>query len=189
MTQRNKLVFTGKVVLLKPLSVGDVTSEYVAWLNDPEVNQFLETRFKKHTLVSQRAFVKRFDQKTKFLWGIFDSKTRKHIGTITLYEIHPVHKYANYGYLIGDKQYWGTGAVQEAIALVFDFAFLKLGVHSISTGAYAPNVSSIFNYKKMGLRPEGIRKERLLLQGKFVDDVLYGITKDEWISHRENIAS
>ena len=175
----------GKRVVLRHLEPKDVTKEYVSWLNDPEVNQFLETRFVKSTVSTQQKFVESFDNKRRFLWGIFDKKTDKHIGSITLYEIHQVHKHADYGYLIGDKEYWGTGAVQEAIALVFDFAFLKMGIHSISTGGYAPNVSSIFNYKKMGLRSEGIRREYLLLEGKFVDNVLYGITKDEWIAHRK----
>lgn len=188
MTTADRLVFEGKRVLLKPLSWRDVTREYVSWLNDPEVNEFLEARFKKHTLASQKAYVKGFDQKTKFLWGIFDRKTKKHIGVITLYDIHPVHKYANYGYLIGNKQYWGTGAVQEAIALVFDFAFLKLAIHSISTGAYAPNIASVFNYKKMGLSYQGTFKERLWYKGAFVDQVWYGITRDEWMALRKKLA-
>ena len=186
-TRPRSLILKGKKIVLRPLFPRDVSATWVSWLNDPEVNEFLEARFRKSTMESERAFAKSFDQKTRFLWGIFDKKTGKHIGTITLYDIHPAHKYANYGYLIGNKKYWGTGAVQEAIALVFDFAFLKSSVHSISTGAYAPNVASVFNYKKMGLRPEGVRKEHLLLKGKFVDEVLYGITKKEWVAYRRRL--
>lgn len=181
-------MFEGRQTQLKPLFPEDVTQEYVSWLKDPGVNEFLEARFKKHTLATQRAYVRGFDQKTKFLWGIFDKKTKKHIGVITLYDIHPMHKYANYGYLIGNKKYWGTGAAQEAIALVFDFAFLKLRIRSISTGAYAPNVASVFNYKKMGLSYQGTFKERLLYKGAFVDQVWYGITRDEWLSRRKKLA-
>jgi [ribosomal protein S5]-alanine N-acetyltransferase len=40
--------------LLKPELV---TQDYVSWLNDPEVNQYLESRFVTHTLESSRNFV------------------------------------------------------------------------------------------------------------------------------------
>ncbi|MBR4820433.1 GNAT family N-acetyltransferase, partial [bacterium] len=48
------------------------------------------------------------------------------IGSINSY-----HKYADVGFLIGEKDYWGKGIATEAIKLATDFAFNTLGLQTI----------------------------------------------------------
>ena len=60
-------------LLLKELSLDDITDRYISWLNDPVVNQFLESRFVKHTYKSNQKFIKEIDQDPyTVLFGIFD---------------------------------------------------------------------------------------------------------------------
>ncbi len=44
----NKLI--GKKYSLSPLTQDDITEEYIAWLNDPIVNKFLEVRHVNQTI-------------------------------------------------------------------------------------------------------------------------------------------
>lgn len=46
---------------LRPLDETGVTDRYVAWLNDPDVNRFVEARFTPQAHDSVRAFVRSFD--------------------------------------------------------------------------------------------------------------------------------
>jgi hypothetical protein len=50
--------WTSADVELFPLRSEHVTQRYVDWLNDPEVNRFLESRFQHHTLESTQGFVR-----------------------------------------------------------------------------------------------------------------------------------
>ena len=43
-------------LILRELIADDITIKYVNWLNDPDVNQYLESRFTKHTLSSLNCF-------------------------------------------------------------------------------------------------------------------------------------
>ena len=52
--------------------MSDVGKEYLKWMNDYEVTKFTEQRFKKHSLVDIKNFVKEKNKsKTEFLYGIF----------------------------------------------------------------------------------------------------------------------
>ena len=39
----------GKQICLRPVQLSDATERYVSWMNDPDVNQFLESRFSTTT--------------------------------------------------------------------------------------------------------------------------------------------
>ena len=46
-----------KRLQLRELNVADVTESYVSWLNNPEINQYLESRFFKHEFKDVKRFV------------------------------------------------------------------------------------------------------------------------------------
>ena len=45
-------------IYLRRLTEDDVTEKYVSWLNDPEINQYLESRFSVHTIEETRSFIR-----------------------------------------------------------------------------------------------------------------------------------
>ncbi len=96
-----------------------VSKNYVSWLNDPSINQYLESRFVTSTLKSVKTFVKNqlICSDTEF-FGIFLRDEGKHIGNIKLGEITSCHKRGNIGILIGEKSTWGNGYATEAIKII-----------------------------------------------------------------------
>ncbi len=180
----SRIELAGPRFLLRTLRPGDETPAYLAWLEDEEVTRYLELRFESMDAGKLRKWIESFDNESRFLFGIHDRETGAFIGTATLYDVRPMHGLANYGYLVGEKAFWGRGVVTEVIRLLFDFAFDVVGVRKISTGCLAPNLASVVNYKRLGLRPEGTLKEHRRWGDGYCDEYIYSITADEWRARR-----
>jgi RimJ/RimL family protein N-acetyltransferase len=185
-TEIEKIELRGQRYYLKTLLPEDVSDQYLNWLHDPEVTQFLEVRLTTHSLESLCEWVAHFDSKRKYLFGIYTVERDEHIGTATLYDIDRYHGTANYGYMVGEKRFWGKGVIVEIVSLLFDFAFVRVGVRKITTGAYAEHIASIINYKKLGLKQEAHLKAHLRLEERFVDQVIFSIFKEEWEDKRRS---
>ena len=167
-------ILQGERIYLRRLTEDDVSDDYVRWMNDPEINQYLESRFHTHTIESTRAFIRSVTNENNYQFGIFVKETGKHIGNIKIGSINQYHKYADIGFLIGEKNYWGKGIATEAIKLVTDFAFNTLKLHKLFGGLYSPNVGSLHAFQKNGYEQEGIKKSQYLLNGVYYDDIMFG---------------
>lgn len=167
-------ILYGERIYLRRLTEDDATEDYVCWMNDPEINQYLESRFHKQTIESIKAFIRSVTNENNYQFGIFILDTGKHIGNIKIGGINNNHKYADIGFLIGDKSFWGQGIATEAIKLASDFAFHSLGLHKLWGGAYAPNEGSKKAFLKNGFKIEGCKRSHCLCNGKYVDSFLFG---------------
>lgn len=174
---------------LLPFREDDISERYVNWLNDPEVNQFLEVRFTHQTFKTARSYVLSFyGPVEKYIWGIFPNHDlRLIIGTITLQEINRNHGSGEIGLLIGDKSYWGKGAARGAMELVIEFAFDKLDLRRVTGGTYARNHAINFTLRQIGYTCEGkLRKAYVLRPGEreCVDGYRWGLLAEEWNKRR-----
>src|SRR5690349_16374628 len=101
---------------LRELETGDVSPEYVGWLNDPEVSRYLETRHSRQDEANVTRFVERVrDSEDEFLFGIFLRDSGRHIGNIKVGPIREHHSLADVSLLIGARDCWGQGYAAEAI--------------------------------------------------------------------------
>jgi [ribosomal protein S5]-alanine N-acetyltransferase len=95
---------------------------------------------------------------------------------------------AHVGYWI-DQTQAGRGLVPEALVLVLRLAFEELSLHRVEIAIVPRNRSSRRVVEKLGLREEGIARDYLQIRGRWEDHVRYGITFDEWIERREELAA
>jgi RimJ/RimL family protein N-acetyltransferase len=167
-------IIQGKKIYLRRLTEDDATQEYVGWMNDSEINQYLESRFYEQTIESTKAYIRSVTNDNNYQFGIFLNESGKHIGNIKIGSINHFHRYADIGFLIGDKSCWGRGIATEAIKLATDFAFNTLKLHKLWGGAYSPNIGSIKAFLKNGYQQEGAKKNQYLCHGQYVDDILFG---------------
>jgi RimJ/RimL family protein N-acetyltransferase len=78
---------------------------------------------------------------------------------------------------------WGQGIALEAGRAVVGHAFSELGLHKVFARADAGNSASRRAMEKAGMRQEGLlREHRANTSGARVDEVIYGVTRDEWRS-------
>ena len=162
----------GQRIFLRLLTAADVNSTYLSWLNDPEINRFLETRFTSYSLEKLREYVHDSNRNpAEKLFGIF-LNNGGHIGNVKIGDISAQHKHGAVGILIGDKRLWGNGFATEAISLITKYAFNTLRLHKLVAGALKNNSGSIKAFKKSGFTEVGIFREHRLHNKKFIDEVL-----------------
>jgi [ribosomal protein S5]-alanine N-acetyltransferase len=173
----------GSNYYIRTLTKTDINEEYLSWLTDPEVNQYLEVRFTEPTIDSVEVHIETYDNNSSFFCGVFTVENDLFIGTISL-RTDVNHGCASYGYIIGNKNYWGTAAGIDSVSLMLDLAFDDLNLRKVWGGAYVANIGSLFNFKKLGFVKEGNFRRHLTLNGKPTDSLMFGIFKEEWYERR-----
>ena len=175
----DRIILKGKNYYLQTLVKSEVTQKYVDWLNNPEINKFLEVRFIESNLSSTMEFVSKFNNKDSYIFGIYDSTSKDHIGNMALY-LDLNHRIAYFGFFIGEKNYWGRKASLESCFLIFHFAFDHLEMRKVGGVVYSNNIGSIFNYKQLGFVEEGRLKNHFLFDDEPVDILYYSMMKEDW---------
>jgi RimJ/RimL family protein N-acetyltransferase len=169
---------TGDTVYLRLVEMSDCGDRYLGWLLDPEVNRFLETRWTDQTIESIRNFVTEMRRTPdNYLFAIIDREAERHIGNIKVGAINHVHKHCEVGYFIGDREMWGKGIATEAIRLATLFAFERLGMHRAQAVVDVDNPASAKALERVGYKKEGTLREKLFMDGRWNDQLLYGILR------------
>jgi len=121
----------GKKVYLRLLEGSDIGEEYVGWLNDYEVNGYLETGKFPSTPEAIRKYLERFqDSTTDLIFAIVETDSDHQIGNVTLNGINWINRTADTGLIIGPKESRVKGCAFEAWSLVWfyttsnDFGFV-----------------------------------------------------------------
>ena len=165
---------------MRPLGVADCTEIYVAWLNDPEVNRYLETRHVSQTLEAVTAFVLAVNARSnEHLFGIYLKGDDRHIGNIKVGPIALHHPVADVSLLIGARECWGKGYASEAIAAISRHALSNLHIGKLSASMYEPNRGSCRAFLKAGYLREGLRRAHYLLDGRPCDLIELGLTPED----------
>lgn len=156
-----------KRLILRRLTAEDVTKKYVNWLNDPEVNQFLETKHSQQTLQSCLDFVQSTNQDpNNHLFGVFLKDTQEHIGNAKIGFVNTHYQTGQVSLFIGEKQYWGKGYSTELIQALSDYGFKQLGLHKLEAGCYENNLGSLNVFLRSGYSVEGFLRQHVIHNGK-----------------------
>jgi RimJ/RimL family protein N-acetyltransferase len=168
----------GERLYLREVRPSDVNENYYRWMNDPEVTQYLESRYYPQPAEKMREFVEgMLGNRNHVFFAIALKDGDRHIGNIKLGNINWVHRIADVGLLIGEKDCWGKGYASEAIRLVTEYAFGKLNLRKLVAGCYDVNGGSARAFLKVGWEEEGRRKAQYFCAGVYCDEILLGITR------------
>ncbi len=112
-------------------------------------------------------------------WAIESLKDNRLVGCISL-AINKNHRRAELGYWIG-ADFWNQGIGTEAAIKVTEFAFKVLNLNKITARHMYDNPGSGRIMQKIGMEKEGLTKQEVLKNGKFVDLVVYGFLKEDYL--------
>ena len=176
-------ITTGRLSL-RSLTELDATECYLRWMNDPQVNRYMESRLSKQTHESIREFIRTSnDSSDILLLGIFVVDGR-HIGNIKLGPIHDYHRFAAIGIMIGERDCWGKGYATEAIRAVSRYAFESLNLEKLFAGCYASNQGSYRAFRRAGFILEGRLRSHVSSADRRDDDLQVGLTRADWMAQR-----
>lgn len=182
------MIYQGEIegvkISLRAVAIEDCNDTYLHWLNNPNVNKFLETRWGTQTLDSIISFVEGIRQSDhSYLFAITlregVNEHARHIGNIKIGPINPFYAYADISYFIGEEDCWGKGIATEAISLICKFGFEGLGLHKIQAGVFGKNIGSIKALKRVGFKNEGCLREQLYTFDNIDDHLYFGILREE----------
>ena len=167
---------------LSKFTVDDITEDYIDWLNDPKIVNFLEVRFLKQDRETVTSYINSFYKDfEKYLWGVYSKDSSSLVGTINLYNINRYHDSAEISIMIGNDLHWGKGASYSAMCWVINYAFNELNLRKIYGGTYINNLGMNFTLKRLGLSIEAkLREAYYIKKNEYADGLRWGLLKKEW---------
>lgn len=169
-----------KRLLLRPITESDVTQMYADWLNDPEVNRYLETRHAIQTVETCKDFVQKCNQdSSSHLFGIFQKEDNIHIGNAKLGFINNFHGTGQLSLFIGEKSCWGKGLAGEIVHGLTEYGFNQLGLERIEAGVYEENLASLRVFLHVGYNIDGFLRSHVISNNRRTGSFWLGILKNE----------
>lgn len=169
-----------KSIYLRPIEEGDLKRLH-EWLLDPvigEIMGYLPFSFRQQ----QDWFKTTLNTDRKFVFAICRVSDDQHIGNCGLGNIDYINRNAMFSIFLYDKSDRGRGAGSEATRLTLEFAFRRLNLHKVFLKTSDYLVEAIEMYKKCGFKEEGRLREHEFKQGRYVDKLMFGILRDEFVT-------
>ncbi|MGF6355524.1 RimJ/RimL family protein N-acetyltransferase [Paenibacillus sp. 4624] len=106
------------------------------------------------------------------------------IGGINLNSIDERNGTFSIGIVI-DQPYRGQGYGTSAMNILLRYAFLERRLHKFNDYVLEGNEGSARMMQKLGCVQEGIRRQVVYINGKHMDFIMFGLTKDEYLANRD----
>ena len=114
-------------------------------------------------------------------WAIINAEG-VFIGTTGLYSHRDIYRSWEFRILIGHPGAIGHGKGTEATRLVVDWGFRRLNAHRIWLGCNEENIGAVKCYEKVGFKREGVLRDDIFCNGKYVSAIRMSILENEWKS-------
>ena len=93
------------------------------------------------------------------------------------------HQQAEIGFTFS-REHQGKGLACEATTSVLDYVFTELELHRVIAITDCENVRSAALLGRLGMRREGHFIQNIWFKGKWGDEYLYAILREEWLKKR-----
>lgn len=162
---------------------------FIAYRNDPEV-----ARYQSWEGISDQeayAFIQKQKQAQPGIpgQGMQIAIELKETGVLVgdcYFLIHGDDKQqAEIGYTLS-RAYQGQGLATEAIVCLLTYAFQTFQLHRIIAISDCENTASVALLERLGMRREGHFLQNIWFKGKWGDEYLYAILKDEWLDQHSS---
>ena len=171
--------------LLLQLPTPDIIDFWFQWMNDTEVTAFM-LQNPPFSLQEEEEY---YEWAKNTMHGLFlsiiDKKTKQPIGSTTLILSEQDDLQANFGLMIGEKEYWGKGYGSECTKEMCRIGFELLGLEKISLTVFPENFSALHIYEKVGFQKVGLLKNHILKNGKRREILLYELLREDFLSKKK----
>ena len=138
-------------------------------LSHPDVIKYYGISY--HSLEATKEQMKWFaelEQTGKGIWWVICSADNKTFyGAGGLNSLFAEHKKAEIGFWLL-PEFWGQAIMKEAMPLICDYGFVKLGLHRIEGLVETENINCKKAMAKLGFVLEGTMKDCEIKNGKFI---------------------
>lgn len=138
------------------------------WMNDRETCRLFGRAWRPFSEEDQKKWFERIGKDKSQLIMAMEADGI-YVGNVGLKNINLENKKAEFYILIGDKDFRGRGLGFEATEKFLSLIKKKFDFHKIYLHVAESNLPAIKLYKKLGFKEEGILKDELLRESKFIN--------------------
>lgn len=171
-------MYQGTRVRLRPLERRHLSS-CVEWLNDPEITEHLSFSEPISMEGEQRWYEDLLRDKSTKVYAV-ETLQGEHIGNLGLHDIDLHSRKTEFGIFIGKKDLWGKGYGTEAVLLALKLAFEGLNLNKVFLRVFTGNKRAQKCYEKAGFKKEGVLRQDMFKNGKYLDSVIYSVLAEEY---------
>lgn len=164
---------------VRTLELADLSDSYPFWFQDQLVTKFNSHGKYTKTLEYFKQYYDNVNEESQLVWAICH-KVEGHIGNISLQLINSINRNADFGVLIGNKNYWGKGLALKASKILLQHGFYKLNLERIYCSTADTNHAMKKLATSLGMKEEGRCRSHIFLEGQWVDMIRYGILRKEF---------
>ena len=160
------------------------SSNWYKWFNDEDTTLHMQKHYFPNTKEMQIDFYNNSlkNNESVIQLGILDNNKSIVFGIISLSSINFLNRNADWSVLIGEKEYRQLIYVNEAIDLILKHAFFTLNLYKVY-GGYVETLKEwgMFMQKRYNFKEEGRLRSHVYKNGKFLDLILIGLLKDDFM--------
>ena len=150
----------------------DLLPTYQRWINDFVALRTLSVVPPGPTTLEQEeAWYAGNTNPGEIRFTIYERTGWRPVGTTALHGVDFRNRSATFGIFIGETDARGRGLGTETTALMLDYAFTALGLHSVMLTVAGYNLAGQRAYQKAGFREFGRRRQCRWMGGRLWDDV------------------
>lgn len=184
MIDKNKIEIMAKSsdgYVIRPLRLDDIDEYYKESFCplDPEVVKMTGCK-SEFTYDEVSSFAKNAINADDRYDFVVVSPEGKLIGETVINEIEPDNMCANFRIAMFGSDYMGKGIGSWVVQETVHFAFETLKLHRLELDVFSINPRAKKAYEKAGFKVEGVRKEAILSDGEYIDDIFMAILDHEW---------
>ena len=160
-------ILEGDKIILQPFSKDFISNKYLDWINDKDINRFIDKANDNTSLDDLKFFAESMiESDFDYFFAIIYKKKQCHIGNVRLGAIDSHFKKSNFGILIGDKRFHGCGVATEVLELIKHFSFNYLKLEQIHFPVVKEHTAAMRLYAKTKFTCLGEIKKTLNKDGK-----------------------
>ncbi len=149
---------------LKKINGKENLKNWVDWLNNKKNSSFTNRKFLKHTIKSQKLFLKKkIKSKKSQVFKILYNKI--FVGVLEIDSIDYFNKHCDIGFMLGDTNHSNKGIVSFAVKMSLKIA-KKMKLRIAYGRCYSENIPSIKVFKKNGFKKIALFRNYFLSKNK-----------------------
>ena len=185
-----KYFWQGKKVRLRPIDAEDAEQSYADSLDSPS-RQVLQLGIELPTSVeAQREILGNYancrDMDGVIIFAI-ENLAGDYIGGISWHSRSPKNGTFGFGIVVSAHQQ-KKGYAEEATRILLRYSFFERRFQKCNSACVADNDASIQLHQKLGFIEEGRKRRHLYMNGRFYDEILFGLTLEEFVENEKAAA-
>jgi RimJ/RimL family protein N-acetyltransferase len=178
----SRYFWQGEKVRLRPLRIEDAEQSFIDSLDSPS-RQVLQLGTELPTSVDLlRASLEKYvgckDADGVIVFAI-ETLEGVNVGGLSFHTRHQKNGTFSLGVVVG-REHRRKGYAEDAVRILLRYAFWERRYQKCNSACVHTNDASIRLHRKLGFAEEGRRRRHVFFNGEFHDDILFGLTREEF---------